>query len=121
MKQPVWGMPQSPLCGGVYIITCVLNGNQYIGETGDFHTRWKEHRALLRSGEHPSTFFQIDWNRYGEQSFYAGVITHGYHRFKPLSRALTHCHVLEREWIERLNPAYNRRPYPSRSEILGQS
>lgn len=54
---------------GIYVITCLPNGKQYIGSTGDCAKRWRAHFCLLKSGNHHSPHLQAAWNKYGEEAF----------------------------------------------------
>ena len=54
---------------GIYSITHIDSGRQYIGSSGDFKDRWRRHIASLRKNKHHSKFLQRVWNKYGEAKF----------------------------------------------------
>lgn len=54
---------------GIYRITNSVNGKHYVGSTSAMRTRWSQHRAQLRRGDHHCTHLQNAWNKYGEASF----------------------------------------------------
>lgn len=54
---------------GIYCIQNKIDGKCYIGKSVNIPKRWKEHRALLRKGQHHNKHLQMAWNRYGEESF----------------------------------------------------
>lgn len=53
----------------IYAISNVYNGKIYIGQTKNTERRWREHKRLLRKGEHYSKLMQEDWDIYGEDGF----------------------------------------------------
>ena len=56
--------------GGVYRITCLLDGRTYIGSTKHkFQTRWNRHKSELNSGKHGNQYLQNAWNKYGSNVF----------------------------------------------------
>lgn len=60
---------------GIYCITCVPNGKQYIGQTAQpIRDRWKRHLALLNSGLHHNRWLQADWNTYRPDQFVFSVL-----------------------------------------------
>lgn len=54
---------------GIYAIRNKINGKSYVGSSGNFRMRWKEHRRRLRERRHHSPALQHAWNKYGEDSF----------------------------------------------------
>lgn len=54
---------------GIYLITCIPTGKQYVGSTKDVDVRWKDHKKRLRGGYHPNARFQRSWDKYGESEF----------------------------------------------------
>lgn len=59
---------------GVYTITNVLTGRQYIGASVNMLERWRDHRNMLRSGRHGTPRLQEAWNTDGEVHFRFGVL-----------------------------------------------
>ena len=59
---------------GIYLIKNTINNKVYIGSAVNFDRRWKQHRQLLKLGQHHSGHLQYAWNAYGEQSFTFDVI-----------------------------------------------
>lgn len=55
--------------GGVYKITCAVDGRLYIGSSFCISVRWKEHRYQLGLGVHRSRHLQRAWNKYGADAF----------------------------------------------------
>lgn len=55
---------------GIYEIVNKESGKRYVGSTGDsFENRWRQHRSLLRAGNHHSIHLQRAWDKYGEEKF----------------------------------------------------
>lgn len=55
---------------GVYRITCIPTGEQYIGSTTvSFKTRFSDHIMLLRRCKHKNRKLQSAWSMWGESSF----------------------------------------------------
>lgn len=57
------------MSGGIYEIVHIASGKRYIGQTGDFFTRWAKHRHRLRKGTHHSPKLQNAWNKHGGAAF----------------------------------------------------
>lgn len=53
----------------VYAITCLENGNKYVGETKKIFRRFNQHRYMLRRNKHVNTALQEAWNKFGEERF----------------------------------------------------
>ena len=54
---------------GVYAITNLANGYQYIGSSKNIKKRWAVHLRELNSGIHGNVHLQSAWNLYGEDGF----------------------------------------------------
>lgn len=55
---------------GVYTITCLPTGKQYVGSTRrGFSHRFQLHLCHLRRNRHHSPYLQNAWNKYGESAF----------------------------------------------------
>lgn len=63
-----------PATSGVYKIVCIPTGKVYIGSSEDLASRWRKHRASLRSNRHENQYLQNAWNKYGEPAFVFSVI-----------------------------------------------
>lgn len=60
---------------GIYTITNVVNGNLYIGQTGErFQRRYWHHRWKLRNNQHDNWHLQSAFNKYGEDAFIFEVL-----------------------------------------------
>lgn len=60
---------------GIYAITNVVNGNLYIGQTGEcFQRRYWHHRWKLRNKQHDNGHLQAAFNKYGEDAFIFEVL-----------------------------------------------
>lgn len=59
---------------GIYIITCLVNGRVYIGQSKHIQKRWLEHKEELQKGSHCNNHLQNAWNKYGEKSFVFSVL-----------------------------------------------
>jgi group I intron endonuclease len=83
---------------GIYAITNMLNGKQYIGSSVYFPTRWSHHRKALRRGTHHAIPLQNAWNKYGEEAFTFTIL-------ELCSRNA----LIEREqhWLDTAKPEYN--------------
>lgn len=86
---------------GIYSITNVLSGKQYIGSAVSFARRWARHKRHLRSGNHPNRKLQAAWAKYGEDSFIFEKIA-----FCPITDLL----AVEQVRIDGLRPHYNLAP-----------
>lgn len=54
---------------GIYAITHVASGKQYIGSAANIQARWAVHRTQLKQGSHHSRYLQRAWNHHGENAF----------------------------------------------------
>lgn len=54
---------------GIYEIVNLLNGNSYIGSSGDIRKRWKTHLWHLSKGTHHSPYLQASWAKHGPEHF----------------------------------------------------
>jgi excisionase family DNA binding protein len=88
------------MTSGIYAIKNIITSEQYIGSSKDIDTRWMTHKSFLAKGKNTSKL-QLAWDHYGEQSFIFGVIE----VIEDVSQLLTS----EQQWIEKLEPAYNKR------------
>lgn len=54
---------------GIYLIKNIETNKVYVGSTGNFKTRFYEHKRRLRENRHHSTYLQNSWNKRGEKAF----------------------------------------------------
>lgn len=54
---------------GIYRITNLLDGKNYIGSAVNIDRRWKDHRNSLNSGKHHSPKLQRAWTKHGANNF----------------------------------------------------
>lgn len=59
---------------GIYSITNIVNGKQYIGQSHNIIWRWTAHKSALRHGICSNRHLQYAWNAYGEDNFMFEVI-----------------------------------------------
>lgn len=84
---------------GIYLITNLVNGHTYLGQSSDIRIRWNRHRTSLRKGKHHSRYLQRAWNKYGEESFKFEIIE--------LVQNLSHLGSYEISYFNYLKPEYN--------------
>jgi len=63
------GQDESLARPGIYAITHVASGKQYIGQSVNISQRWAQHRFELRRNHHKSRHLQHAWNKYGADAF----------------------------------------------------
>ena len=96
---------------GIYTITNLESGKQYIGSTAYLYRRFKEHLSKLRKGKHPNPKLQNAWDKYGEAAF----------KFDVLERCedAKTLALVEQKWIDTVKPFYNC--FPTARSSLGHS
>lgn len=99
--------------GGIYCITCLINGRKYVGATRRFSERKYHHFHTLRKGTHRNDFLQRSFDKYGEENFEFQVLESVEHG-KPL-------HELEVHWIKTLDTFNNGFNLTLGGEITKQS
>ena len=86
------------MTSGVYTITHIASGKQYVGSTLDFQKRFVSHRWHLNRGTHRSPQLQAAWNKYGVDGFV----------FAPVLECTPDERVSrEQDFLDSLNPRYN--------------
>jgi len=94
---------------GIYTIINIVNGRFYIGSACSFNRRWAAHKHLLCKGTHHSLYLQNAWNKYGEESFYFGILEPVEDKEDLIAR--------EQYWMDLLGPQYNI--CPTAGSLLG--
>lgn len=84
---------------GIYVITCLASGHQYVGSSVNIDKRWKHHREDLRGKKHHSRALQRAWNKWGSEQF----------RWEVVEETPDNVELVEREkiWHRQLKPVYN--------------
>ena len=59
---------------GLYLILNTLNGYVYIGESVFYERRKYDHERRLKSGRHPNSLLQKDYDKYGADAFEFSMI-----------------------------------------------
>lgn len=54
---------------GIYGIENVFDGQIYVGQSKDVEHRLREHKKMLKKGNHHNIHLQRAWNKYGEEVF----------------------------------------------------
>lgn len=54
---------------GIYAIRHVASGRVYVGSSQNIAGRWRQHKHLLRRGEHKNPKLMNAWAKYGEDAF----------------------------------------------------
>jgi group I intron endonuclease len=62
------------MAAGIYVIRNSLNGDEYLGQTGNFVKRWKDHQKDLNNGRHSNRHLKFAWQFYGESAFVFEII-----------------------------------------------
>lgn len=85
---------------GVYLVTCLANGRQYVGSSCNIKRRWNEHKTLLKNGHHYNKHWQNAWSKYGAGQFQWSILEIVPPQSKPLTER-------EQYWIDVLKPELN--------------
>lgn len=85
---------------GIYIITNVITGNQYIGKTTDMRRRFWEHMSK-GSLNMKTKLYREEFLKYGRESFVMEVLE------EMEGCSDEEMYERERYWIAKLHPAYN--------------
>lgn len=59
---------------GIYTITHIKSGKQYVGSSVTLKRRFNRHKNELRKNIHRCSHLQRAWNKYGEEAFVFAVI-----------------------------------------------
>lgn len=85
---------------GVYAITNIKTGSQYVGSAVNINMRWRAHKHALRHHKKSPPKLQAAWDKYGEESFAFAVL-----EFCDAEL----CVSIEQKYIDELKPKYNTR------------
>ncbi len=91
---------------GIYAITRIASGKQYIGSSYDVVARMGKHREQLRGNRHHCKHLQNAWNKYGEAEFTFEII-------ELFSGDKADLCAREQEWLDRFydkGELYNSSP-----------
>jgi group I intron endonuclease len=59
---------------GIYLITCTVTQERYVGSSEDVENRRKRHFYRLSRNAHPNSYLQHAWNRHGADAFVFSVL-----------------------------------------------
>jgi len=59
---------------GIYIITSLINGKVYIGQSINIKERFVTHKRNLRNNKHSNIHFQLSYNKYNSENFTYNII-----------------------------------------------
>jgi group I intron endonuclease len=83
---------------GVYAITNVINGRQYVGGSINVLQRWSVHVTYLKKGTHYSKMLQADWDELGREAFQLDMLE---------ETSAEELLAREQHYIDVLCPVYN--------------
>ena len=83
----------------VYRIVNIINGKQYVGSTGNYKVRVRQHRYHLKLGKHHSIKLQRSYAKYGADAFKWEILE----IINDISLLL----ITEQKWIDNLRPELN--------------
>ena len=92
---------------GIYAITCVISGEQYVGSSKNVKARWSQHRGELRKDRNRCLVLQRAWNKYGEDAFTFSVLEY--------VDSIKDLIPREQYYLDTLQPAYNVRTIADRN------
>lgn len=90
---------------GIYTITHIKSGKQYVGSSVTIKRRLNRHKNELRKGIHHCLHLQRAWNKYGEDAFVCSTIE----SIDDVDQIL----LREQHWMDKLKkikPLYNTCP-----------
>lgn len=59
---------------GIYVITCLVNGTTYVGQSKRIRLRMRAHCRSLRRNKHYNSYLQAAWGKHGESAFAWNVV-----------------------------------------------
>ena len=84
---------------GIYIITNIKNGKQYVGSSVNIKYRFTRHKQMLRDNIHKNPKLQASYNKYKKDLFFYTILELVEDKNKLLER--------EQYYIDKLNPWFN--------------
>ena len=96
----VYNMLMDTKQSGVYAITNIKTGSQYVGSAVDIRMRWRAHKHSLRHHKKSPPKLQAAWDKYGEAAFAFAVLE---------LCDKDQCTLVEQKYIDELKPKYNTR------------
>lgn len=84
---------------GIYKITNLATNEFYIGSSKNIESRWAYHKAKFKSNEETSNKLYLDFKKFGLENF----------KFEILEKCSENLKEKEQEYIDKLNPQYNRK------------
>ena len=103
---------------GIYRVHNLHDDRSLVGSSRDLPSILNRHRAQLRIGAHHNRALQRDWNALGADAFAFEVLDTLEPREEPNWDPGDDLAVLERLWLERLEP-YDDRGYNARPKAKG--
>jgi group I intron endonuclease len=73
MGAKLWTKLDENVCG-IYIITNIINGKVYVGQSTDIRQRWWHHKYELNKQIHSNRHLQGAWNQYGKENFEFSIL-----------------------------------------------
>lgn len=84
---------------GIYKITNLITNEFYIGSSKNIESRWAYHKAKFKSNEETNNKLYLDFKKYDLENF----------KFEILEKCSENLKEKEQEYIDKLNPQYNRK------------
>ena len=84
---------------GIYKITNLATNEFYIGSSKNIESRWAYHKAKFKSNEETNNKLYLDFKKYDLENF----------KFEILEKCSENLKEKEQEYIDKLNPQYNRK------------
>ena len=103
-------MDRSNAIKGVYAIRCKATGSSYIGSSINIHSRWLDHRSLLRRGRHTNPRLQRVWNEHGEANLEFILL-----ECVPSKRDLV---AAEQKWLDAMQDKINVVPFADKRAAI---
>lgn len=96
------------MTSGIYTITNLITGKQYIGSSANIEKRFIAHKNTLCEKSHGNYALEADWKKYGKSNFEFSII----YRCSPIKHILL---FYENLWIDfyGIENLYNMKPISS--------